>query len=155
MMHDWLVLLWPNDVVGVVVFALFGVMLLIWLYVMVNRYWFYRRLRGALMQYATPEALEIVLTKYFVVLDIIAANAPWLGLIGTVFSVMLFFGMMSPENNVDAIGLMQAFASALKTTIVGLLLAVCVDTSQRLLRRSVNVLMLTWQEMRRLQRGEY
>lgn len=98
MMQAWLAWLWPNDLVGTVVFALFGVMLLIWLYVMVNRYWFYRRLRGALMQYATPEALEIALTKHFVVLDVIAANAPWLGLMGTVFSVMLFFGMMSPEN---------------------------------------------------------
>jgi biopolymer transport protein ExbB len=107
------------------------------------------------MQYATPEALEIALTKHFVVLDVIAANAPWLGLMGTVFSVMLFFGMMSPENKIDAIGLMQVFASALKTTLIGLLLALCVDTSQRILRRSVHVLMLTWQDMRRLQRGEY
>lgn len=155
MMQAWLAWLWPNDLVGTVVFALFGVMLLIWLYVMVNRYWFYRRLRGALMQYATPEALEIALTKHFVVLDVIAANAAWLGLMGTVFSVMLFFGMMSPENKIDAIGLMQVFASALKTTLMGLLLALCVDTSQRVLRRSVHVLMLTWQDMRRLQRGEY
>lgn len=153
MMQEWLVLLWPENRIGWVVFALYGVMVSVWLYVVISRYWFYRRLSGALMQYATLEALEVALTNQLVLLDVIVMNAVWLGLAGSILSVMWYFGL--PLDSVDATKLMRVFTDALKTTFAGLLLALCVDTSQRFIKRSVSVLMLRWQEMRRLQRGEY
>jgi hypothetical protein len=45
------------------IFGLLGLMSFLWLWAVIERWWFYRSLRGALMQFATPESLKISLKK--------------------------------------------------------------------------------------------
>ena len=60
--------------------------------VAVERWLFYRRVD--LAQYPNSLGLEMALTKRLVIIGTVAANAPYIGLLGTVFGIMLTFHTM-------------------------------------------------------------
>ena len=69
------------------------VVLSIWaLAVAAERWLFYRRLNIA--QFPNRQRLEISLTKRLVIIGTVAANAPYIGLLGTVLGIMLTFQNM-------------------------------------------------------------
>jgi len=62
--------------------------------VAIERWLFYRHVET--QTFASPQLLELALTKRLVIIGTIAANAPYIGLLGTVLGIMLTFHTMGP-----------------------------------------------------------
>lgn len=68
---------------------------------------------------------EVVkLERGLVVLEVIVGIAPLLGLVGTIVGMMTAFKEIGPAGVTDAAKLAQGIATILKTTLVGLLIAI-------------------------------
>lgn len=81
--------------------------------------------------------LEIALTKHLVVIGTIAANAPYIGLLGTVLGIMLTFPPMGTSGAMAVATIMIGLSLALKATAVGLLVAIPCVVLNNVLRRRV------------------
>jgi biopolymer transport protein ExbB len=134
-----------------VIFGLLGLMSLLWLWAIIERWWFYRGLKGALMQFATPESLTIALTENLTLIATVASNAPYVGLLGTVLGVLVTFFDLAQGGKFDTAAVMVGLAFALKATAAGISLAILSMFTYNALNRKVEVLTLRWQEVRRLQ----
>lgn len=107
--------------------------------VAVERWLFYRRID--LTQYPNPQILEITLTRRLVVIGTVAANAPYIGLLGTVLGIMLTFHTMGTSGTMAVNTIMIGLSLALKATAVGLLVAIpCVVMNNVLRRRIAEIL---------------
>jgi biopolymer transport protein ExbB len=134
------------------IFGLLGVMSLLWLWAIIERWWFYRGLKGALMQFATIESLTIALTENLTLIATVASNAPYVGLLGTVLGVLVAFFDLAQGGKFDTAAVMLGLAFALKATAAGITLAIFGMFSYNALNRKVEVLTLRWQEVRKLQK---
>jgi biopolymer transport protein ExbB len=133
------------------IFGLLGLMSFLWLWAVIERLWFYRGLKGSLMQFATPESLQIALTENLTLIATVASNAPYVGLLGTVLGVLVAFFDLAQGGKFDTAAVMLGLAFALKATAAGISLAILGMFSYNTLNRKVEVLTLRWQEVRRLQ----
>jgi len=107
--------------------------------VAVERWLFYRRID--LGQYPNSQLLEIALTRRLVVIGTVAANAPYIGLLGTVLGIMLTFHTMGTSGTMAVNTIMIGLSLALKATAVGLLVAIpCVVMNNVLRRRITEIL---------------
>ena len=107
--------------------------------VAVERWLFYRRID--LAQYQNSQILEIALTRRLVVIGTVAANAPYIGLLGTVLGIMLTFHTMGTSGTMAVNTIMIGLSLALKATAVGLLVAIpCVVMNNVLRRRIAEIL---------------
>lgn len=104
--------------------------------VAVERWLFYRRID--VMQFTSLQALEIALTKRLVVIGTVAANAPYIGLLGTVLGIMLTFHTMGTSGTMAVNTIMIGLSLALKATAVGLLVAIPCVVMNNILRRKVS-----------------
>lgn len=68
--------------------------------------------------------LEMELTKGLYVIATVGANAPYVGLLGTVLGIMLTFYQIGETGLADTAKIMQGLALALKATAVGLMVAI-------------------------------
>jgi biopolymer transport protein ExbB len=100
-----------------------------------ERWLFYRRVD--VRQFATQQDLEISLTKRLVVIGTVAANAPYIGLLGTVLGIMLTFHTMGTSGTIAVSTIMIGLSLALKATAVGLLVAIPCVAMNNVLRRRV------------------
>ena len=107
--------------------------------VAVERWLFYRRVN--LSQYSNVLQLEITLTKRLVVIGTVAANAPYIGLLGTVLGIMLTFHTMGTSGTMAVNTIMIGLSLALKATAVGLLVAIPCVIMNNVLRRRVTELL--------------
>ena len=89
-------------------------------------------------------ALELALSRRLTVIAVVASNAPYLGLLGTVFGIMLTFYKMGQGGSIDRLQIMTGLALALKATAVGLLVALMAIAMHSALARRAQVLMLQW-----------
>jgi len=103
--------------------------------VAVERWLFYRRID--LGAYSSLENLEVALTKRLVVIGTVAANAPYIGLLGTVLGIMLTFHTMGTSGTMAVNTIMIGLSLALKATAVGLLVAIPCVVMNNILRRKV------------------
>jgi biopolymer transport protein ExbB len=102
--------------------------------VAIERFGWYRRVRVA--DYGTRVELEMALTRRLTVIGTVAANAPYIGLLGTVLGIMLTFQSMGASGDMDVKTIMTGLSLALKATAVGLLVAIpCVALNNALRRR--------------------
>ncbi|MCP9440186.1 MAG: TonB-system energizer ExbB [Nitrospira sp.] len=102
--------------------------------VAIERWQFYRRIDPAL--YPNQQSFEIALTKRLVIIGTVAANAPYIGLLGTVLGIMLTFHTMGTSKTIAVSSIMVGLSLALKATAVGLLVAIpCVVLNNALRRR--------------------
>ena len=101
----------------------------------VERWLFYRRID--LKQFASLQTLEIALTKRLVVIGTVAANAPYIGLLGTVLGIMLTFHTMGTSGTMAVNTIMIGLSLALKAPAVGLLVAIPCVVMNNILRRKV------------------
>ena len=90
--------------------------------VAVERWLFYRRVDPA--QFHDLHLFEIALTKRLVIIGTIAANAPYIGLLGTVLGIMLTFQTMGTSGTMAVSTIMIGLSLALKATAAGLLVAI-------------------------------
>lgn len=104
--------------------------------VAIERWLFYRRVN--LSQFSNAQLLEITLTKRLVIIGTVAANAPYIGLLGTVLGIMLTFHTMGTSGTMAVNTIMIGLSLALKATAVGLLVAIPCVVMNNVLRRRVN-----------------
>ncbi|HXX75534.1 MAG TPA: TonB-system energizer ExbB [Nitrospiraceae bacterium] len=107
--------------------------------VAVERWLFYRRID--LAQYPNSQLLEIALTRRLVVIGTVAANAPYIGLLGTVLGIMLTFHTMGTSGTMAVNTIMIGLSLALKATAVGLLVAIPCVVLNNVLRRRISELL--------------
>ena len=110
----------------------------------VERWLFYRRID--LTQYPNSLGLEMALTKHLVIIGTVAANAPYIGLLGTVLGIMLTFHTMGTSGTMAVNAIMIGLSLALKATAVGLLVAIPCVVMNNVLRRKVTELLARHKE---------
>ncbi len=123
---------------SLVEFAVFGVLLLLSVAVLavaLERWRFYRRVSGA--GYASRARLEADLTRRLTLVSTVAANAPYIGLLGTVLGIMLTFQTLGASGQMDVKSIMTGLALALKATAAGILVAIPCVAVNNWLRRQV------------------
>ena len=104
--------------------------------VAIERWLFYRRIN--LDQFSNAQLLEITLTKRLVIIGTVAANAPYIGLLGTVLGIMLTFHTMGTSGTMAVNTIMIGLSLALKATAFGLLVAIPCVVMNNVLRRRVS-----------------
>ncbi|TKB64292.1 MAG: TonB-system energizer ExbB [Nitrospira sp.] len=102
----------------------------------IERWLFYRRIN--LSQFSSAQLLEITLTKRLVIIGTVAANAPYIGLLGTVLGIMLTFHTMGTSGTMAVSTIMIGLSLALKATAIGLLVAIPCVVMNNVLRRRVS-----------------
>lgn len=110
--------------------------------VAVERWLYYRRVD--LSQFTDVQTFEIALTKRLVVIGTVAANAPYIGLLGTVLGIMMTFHTMGTSGTMAVNTIMIGLSLALKATAVGLLVAIPCVVMNNVLRRRVAELLTTY-----------
>ena len=121
------------------VIGLLAVLALWAVVVAVERWQFYTHVDPS--QFGTLQAYEIALTQRLVVIGTIAANAPYIGLLGTVLGIMLTFHTMGTTGALAVSSIMVGLSLALKATAVGLLVAIPCVVMNNVLRRRVTELL--------------
>jgi biopolymer transport protein ExbB len=111
--------------------------------ILLERLVFFRSLD--LESFKSAKALELELTQRMFVVASVAANAPYVGLLGTVLGIMLAFYNMGIGSTADVGRIMSSLALALKATAAGLIVALIAVTAYNLLWRRIKVLMLKWE----------
>jgi biopolymer transport protein ExbB len=104
--------------------------------VAIERWLYYRRID--LSEFSSLQSLEITLTRRLVVIGTVAANAPYIGLLGTVLGIMLTFHTMGTSGTMAVNTIMIGLSLALKATAVGLLVAIPCVVMNNILRRKVS-----------------
>ncbi|HAP41160.1 MAG: TonB-system energizer ExbB [Nitrospira sp.] len=110
--------------------------------VAVERWLYYRRVD--LAQFTDVRTFEIALTKRLVIIGTVAANAPYIGLLGTVLGIMMTFHTMGTSGTMAVNTIMIGLSLALKATAVGLLVAIPCVVMNNILRRRVAELLTTY-----------
>jgi biopolymer transport protein ExbB len=136
-----------NALQNLVDYGIIGLLLALSLWtvaVAVERWLFYRRVD--LTQYPNNLGLEMALTKHLVIIGTVAANAPYIGLLGTVLGIMLTFHTMGTSGTMAVNAIMIGLSLALKATAVGLLVAIPCVVMNNVLRRKVTELLAMHKE---------
>ena len=121
------------------IIGLLAVLSLWALVVAVERWLYYRRVTPN--QFDNIQTMEIALTKRLVVIGTVAANAPYIGLLGTVLGIMLTFHTMGTSGTMAVGAIMVGLSLALKATAIGLLVAIPCVVLNNILRRRVTELL--------------
>lgn len=104
------------------IFSVLGLMSVLALAYSIERWLHYRKIR--ISQFAQLESLKLDLRKGLAVIATIASNAPYVGLLGTVFGIMLTFYDIGQTGQIDTKAVMVGLALALKATALGLFVAI-------------------------------
>ncbi|HNP29998.1 MAG: TonB-system energizer ExbB [Nitrospira sp.] len=107
--------------------------------VAIERWLFYRQVKPG--SYPDQQTFEVALTKRLVIIGTVAANAPYIGLLGTVLGIMLTFHTMGTSGTMAVGTIMVGLTLALKATAVGLLVAIPCVVLNNVLRRRVTELL--------------
>jgi len=134
---------WLTSAVDYGVIGLLALASVIVVAIGIERALYYRRIDAQGMP--DIKSLELALTGRLVVIASVASNAPYLGLLGTVFGIMLTFYRMGQGAVVDPTQIMVGLALALKATAAGLVVALVAVVLYNALLRKAKVLMLEWE----------
>ncbi len=96
-------------------------------------------------RFSSVKELEIDLTKGLYIIATIGANAPYIGLLGTVLGIMLTFYIIGQQGLVETKRIMVGLALALKSTAVGLLVAIPSTALYNYLLRKVREKLAVWE----------
>ena len=134
---------WLHYAVDYGIIGLLVVMSVIAFSLGIERYLVFKKVK--IEDYGDKKSLELHLTQKLHVIAIIGSNAPYVGLLGTVFGIMLTFYTMGKSGFMDTGKIMISLALALKVTAVGLLVAIPAIIIYNLLLRKVKVLVMQWE----------
>jgi biopolymer transport protein ExbB len=132
-----------SDTIDYGIVGLLLVLSIVVVAVSLERYAFYRTLR--ITDFPDIKSLELTLTAKLFVIATVGSNAPYIGLLGTVLGIMLTFYNMGTDAAMDTSKIMTGLALALKSTAVGLVVALVAVVLYNALLRRVTVLMLEWE----------
>lgn len=131
-----------NVLAEIVDYGIIGVLLLLSVWtvsIAFERWLFFRKVE--VKQFQSAEALEMTLTRRLTVIGTVAADAPYIGLLGTVMGIMFTFHTLGTQSKMDVGQVMVGLSLALKATAVGLLVAIPCVALNNVLRRRVRELM--------------
>ena len=126
------------------VFGILGLMSFLMLWFVIERYFYYARVKVEKFHHA--DNLNVALTNHLTVISTIGANAPYIGLLGTVIGIMLTFYDMGQGGKVDVQTIMTGLSLALKATAAGLVVAIPAIMFYNALLRKVDVINARWRE---------
>ncbi len=112
------------------------------LFFWIERLFFYRSVR--VEEYRTQEALELDITNNLSIISSFGANAPYIGLLGTVLGIIITFYTLGQTGEMDVKNIMTSLALALKATAMGLAVAIPAIFFYNHLNRKVEVLLTKW-----------
>ena len=131
-----------KDIVDYSVISILGFMSFLTIFFWIERLIFYNRVD--LNRYKNKESLEIDLTNNITIISTIGANAPYIGLLGTVLGIIITFYEMGISGNLDAKTIMTSLALALKATALGLVVAIPAIIFYNHLVRKIEVTLAKW-----------
>ncbi|KIM04945.1 MAG: biopolymer transporter ExbB [Sulfurovum sp. AS07-7] len=134
-----------NYLGGIVDYGILGILSLmsfLVLFFWIERLLYYRKVD--VKNYSTIEALELDVTKHISIISSFGANAPYIGLLGTVLGIIVTFYSLGQSGNIDVKIIMTSLALALKATAMGLVVAIPAIFFYNHLSRKVDVILIKW-----------
>ncbi len=131
-----------KDIVDYGVIGLLGVMSFMACWFWIERLIFYKGV--VVKSFETKEELEIALTNNINIISTFGSNAPYIGLLGTVFGIIITFYSMGQGGDLDAKMIMTSLALALKATAMGLIVAIPSIIFYNHLARKIEVILAYW-----------
>ncbi|WGE58418.1 TonB-system energizer ExbB [Actinobacillus equuli] len=132
---------------GHVDYLILGLLLLmsvVLVWKIIERVLFYKQLD--VTKYETLQDLEIDTTRNLTTISTIGANAPYIGLLGTVLGILLtFYHLGHSGGEIDAASIMVHLSLALKATAAGILVAIPAMMFYSGFNRKVDESKLKWQ----------
>ena len=133
-----------ENIVDYGILSLLALMGFVSLWFFIERLMYFKKVDIA--AYPSKESLELDLTKYLSTIATIGSNAPYIGLLGTVFGIMLTFYQLGNDGQVDTKNIMLGLALALKATAMGLIIAIPSIVFYNTLLRQCDVYLTRFQE---------
>ena len=124
------------------VFGVLGVMSFLMVWFVIERYLYFARVK--VERFHHVDTLNVALTNHLTVISTVGANAPYVGLLGTVVGIIVVFYDMGQGGKIDVHTIMTGLALALKATAGGLLVAIPAIMFYNALLRKVDVLTAHW-----------
>jgi len=131
-----------SEIVDYGILGLLGFMSFLTLFFWIERLLFYRSVD--VKKYKSMEALELDVTNNLSIISSFGANAPYIGLLGTVVGIIITFYTMGQSTEMDVQAIMTSLGLALKATAMGLLVAIPAIFFYNHLNRKVEVLINKW-----------
>ncbi|OOF57134.1 TonB-system energizer ExbB [Rodentibacter genomosp. 2] len=126
-----------------IIIGLLFVMSVIMLAMVIERFMFLSRINVG--KYSNIHALDIDLNRNMTTISTVGANAPYVGLLGTVIGILLtFYQIGQGGGDVDAGKIMLHLSLALKATALGILVAIPAMVFYSGLNRKIEVNRLKW-----------
>lgn len=132
-----------SNLVDYGIIGLLGIMSFLVVFFWVERLLFYKKLD--IKNYSTQEALELDITQNISIISSFGANAPYIGLLGTVLGIIVTFYTLGQSGNMDVKTIMTSLALALKATAMGLVVAIPAIFFNNHLARKIEVIVTKWQ----------
>jgi biopolymer transport protein ExbB len=130
-----------RELTDITIICVLGIMSVMALAIVINRTFFIIKVNVS--SYKSVEELERALTRYMHLLATIGANAPYVGLLGTVVGIMVTFSVLSIDGS-DVSGVMKGLSSALFATGFGLVVAIPSVFCYNMLLRGVKNRIVDW-----------
>ena len=127
-----------------IVFGTLGVMSFFMLWFVIERYLYYKRIN--IKHFTHSDQLNVALTNNLTIISTVGANAPYIGLLGTVLGIILVFYDMGQGGKIDVHTIMTGLSLALKATAGGLFVAIPAIMFYNGLVRKVDVINARWRE---------
>ena len=136
-----------KDIVDYGIIGILGLMSFLSLWFYIERLIFFRHIN--LSNYKQKQRLEIDLTNNISIISSFGSNAPYIGLLGTVFGIIITFYIMGQSGDIDVKIIMSSLALALKATAMGLVVAIPSMMFYNHLGRKIEVLIALWELQQR------
>ena len=128
------------------IFSILGAMSFLMVWSSVERIIYYRQVD--LKSFADEQTLNIALTRHLTLISTIGANAPYIGLLGTVIGILItFYDIGVSGGDVEVSAILVGLAFALKATALGLAVAIPAIWFYNGLLRRAEVLVAQWRVM--------
>ena len=132
-----------STMLDIFVFSILGIMSLMTFTIAFERISFYKKMN--LESYTNKKVLELKMSDRLTIISTIAANAPYVGLLGTVFGIILTFYSLGVGGMTDSNAIMMGLALALKATAFGLIVAIPAIVFHNYLVRRMEVMVAKWE----------
>ena len=131
-----------KEIIDYGIISILGLMsfLSVWFYF--ERIIFFKQID--IKNYKHKEQLEIDLTNNISIISSFASNSVYIGLLGTVFGIIITFLAMGESGNIDVKIIMSSLGLALKATAMGLIVAIPSMMFYNHLARKIEVKLSLW-----------
>ncbi|TDQ59602.1 outer membrane transport energization protein ExbB [Mesocricetibacter intestinalis] len=129
-----------------IILGLLLLMSFIMVWFVIERFLFFKKVKVS--AYSNIHQLDIDLNRHLTIISTIGSNAPYVGLLGTVISILLtFYALGNSGGDIDASAIMLHLSLALKATAVGIIVAIPSMVFYNALSRKVEVNRLKWKAL--------